>query len=98
MIQNLKESQSVQSLNFDKVQKIDHQYEMAPPLHEKMADIICSNFASRISETTSKEIKRKFLLPSNCPLSIPLVNTEFWRISSSNQRKGDVKLAHCKSH
>ena len=30
MIQNLKESQSVQSLNFDKVQKIDNQCEMDP--------------------------------------------------------------------
>ena len=64
-----------------------------PPLHEKMAGIICSNFASRISQTTSKEIEKKFLLPSNCPLSIPLVNSELWRIMSSNQRKGDVKLA-----
>ena len=80
-------------MNFDKVQKIDNQCEMAPPLHEKMADIICSNFTSRISQTTSKEIEKKFLLPSNCPLSIPLVNSELWRIMSSNQRKGDVKLA-----
>ena len=48
-----RESQSVQSLNFDKVQKIDNQCEMrlpppAPPstpFHEKMTDIICSNFA-----------------------------------------------------
>ena len=81
-----RESQSVQSLNFDKVQKIDNQCELSPPLHEKIADIIGSNFASRISQTTSKEIEKKFLLPSNCPLSIPLVN-------SSNQRKGDVILA-----
>ena len=47
-----RESQSVQSLNFDKVQKIDNQCEMGPPLHEKIADIICSNFAFRISQTT----------------------------------------------
>ena len=87
-----RESQSVQSLNFDKVQKIDNQCEMGPPLHEKIADIICSNFASRISQITSKEIEKKFLLPSNCPLSIPLVNSELWRIMSSNHRKGDVKL------
>ena len=49
-----RESQSMQSMNFDKVQKIDNQCEMAPPLHEKMADIICSNFTSRISQTISK--------------------------------------------
>ena len=66
-----RESQSVQSLNFDKVQKVDNQCEMGPALHEKIADIICSNFASRISQTTSKEIEKKFLLPSNFPLSIP---------------------------
>ena len=47
-----RESQSVQSLNLDKVQKIDNQ--------EKMVDIICSNFASRISQTTSKEIEKNF--------------------------------------
>ena len=63
MIQNLKESQSVQSLNFDKVQKIDNQCEMGPSLHEKMADIICSNFASRIFQTTSKEIEKKNFTP-----------------------------------
>ena len=44
-----RESQSVQSLNFDKVQKIDNQCEMrlppSTPFHEKMTDIICSNFA-----------------------------------------------------
>ena len=80
-----RESQSVQSLNLDKVQKIDNQ--------EKMVDIICSNFASRISQTTSKETEKKFLLPSDCPLSIPLVNSELWRITSSNQRKDDVELA-----
>ena len=62
------------------------------PLHEKIADTICSNFASRIPQTTSKEIEKKFLLPSNCSLSIPLVNTELWTIMSLNQRKGDVKL------
>ena len=60
---------------------------MGPPLHEKIADIICSNFASRISQSTSKEIEKNFLLPSSCPLSIPLC------LMSSNQRKGDVKLA-----
>ena len=31
MIQNLKQSQSMQGMNFDKVQKIDNQCEMAPP-------------------------------------------------------------------
>ena len=40
-----KELQSVQSLNFDKVQKIDNHCERRPPLHEKMADIICGTFA-----------------------------------------------------
>ena len=60
-----RKSQSVQSLNFDKVQKIDNQCEMAPHLHEEMANIICSNFASRISQTTSKEIEKKILLSSN---------------------------------
>ena len=88
-----RESQSVQSLNFDKVKKIDNQCEMGPPLNEKIAGIICSNFAARISQTTSKEIEKKFLLPSNCPVSIPLVNSELWRIMSCNQRKSDVKLA-----
>ena len=57
------ESQSVQSLNFDKVQKIDNQCEMGPPLHEKMTDIICSNSASLISQTTSKEIEKIFVNP-----------------------------------
>ena len=66
---------------------------MCPPLNEKIADIIWGNFASRVSQTTSKEIEKKVLFPSNCPLSIPLVNSELWRIMSSNQRKGDVKLA-----
>ena len=82
----------MQSLNFDKAQKIHNQCEMDLLLHEKMADIICSNFASRISQTTSKDMEKNFLLPSNCPLSIPLFNTELRRIMSSNQRKGDVKL------
>ena len=68
MISEFRESQSVQSLNFDKVQKIDNQCEMGPPLHEKMTGIICSNSASLISQTTSKEIEKKFLLPRNCPL------------------------------
>ena len=54
-----RESQNVQSLNFDKIQKIDNELEM-PPLYS---------------------------------LSVPLVNLEIWRIMSSNQRKGDVKLA-----
>ena len=36
---------------------------------------------------------KTFLLPSNCPLSIPLFNSELRRIMSSNQRKGDIKLA-----
>ena len=56
-----RESQSMQSMNFDKVQKIDNQCEM-------------------------------IFAPSNCPLSIPLANSNLWRIMSSNQRKGDVKL------
>ena len=71
-----RESQSVQSLNFDKVKKIDNQCELTPPLHEKMIGIICSHFTSRISQTTSKEIEKNFLLSRNHPLSIPLVNTE----------------------
>ena len=54
-----RESQNVQSLNFDKIQKIDNELEM-PPLYS---------------------------------LSVPLVNSEIWRIMSSNQRKGDVKVA-----
>ena len=58
-----RESQSMQSLNFDKVQKIDNQCEMGPSLHEKMADIICSNFTSRIFQTTSKEIEKKNFTP-----------------------------------
>ena len=41
---------------------------MGHPLHEKMTGIICSNSASLISQTTSKEIQKKFLLPRNCPL------------------------------
>ena len=65
---------------------------MAPPLYKKMFDIICRNFTSRISQITSKEIEKNVLLPSNLPLLIPLVNSELWRIMSSNQRKGDVKL------
>ena len=52
-------SQRVQSLNFDKVQKIGNQCKMGPPLHEKIADIICSNFTSRTSQTTSDEIDIK---------------------------------------
>lgn len=63
-------------------------------LHEKMTDIICSNFASRISQTTSKKIEKKLLLPSNFPLSMPLVNLEIWRIMPSNQKKSDVKTDH----
>ena len=66
---------------------------MIPNLHEKIADIICSNFGSSISQTPSKEIEKKLLPPSNCPFSIPLVNSELWRIMSSNERIGDVKLA-----
>ena len=104
------ESQSVQSFNFDKVKKIDNQCKMPPtppptrpplPLHEKIVDVICSNFVSRVSETTSMEIEKKILHASNCPLSIRLANTELWRIVSSNQRKGDVKSvtrSHYKSH
>ena len=65
---------------------------MSPPLHKKMFDIICRNLASRISQITSKEIEKNVLLPNNLPLLIPLVNSELWRIMSSNQRKGDAKL------
>ena len=52
----------MQSLNFDEVQKIDNQ--CGNQLHEKLGDIICSNFASRISQTTSKAIEKKCLLSS----------------------------------
>ena len=76
-----------------KVKKIDNQCEMGLSLHEKMAVIICSNFASWIFQTTSEEMEEKLLLPSNCPLSISLVNSELWRIMSFYQRKCDVKLA-----
>ena len=69
---------------------------MGPPLHEKIADIICSNFCSHISQATSKETEKKFLLPGNCPLLITFVNSKLRRIMSSNQRKGDVKLATLK--
>ena len=65
---------------------------MAPPLYKKMFDIICRNLASRISQITSKEIEKNVLLPNNLPLLIPLVNSELWRIMSSNQRKGEAKL------
>ena len=57
-----------------------------------MFDIICRNLASRISQITSKEIEKNVLLPNNLLLLIPLVNSELWRIMSSNQRKGDAKL------
>ena len=52
MIQNSNESQSqsVQSSNFDKVKKIENQCEMDSTFHAKMADIICSNFPSQISQ------------------------------------------------
>ena len=82
----------MQSLNFDKVQKLDNQCEMGPPLHEKFGGNICGSFVSRISQTTSKEIEKKILPPWSCPLSTPLVNSDFWRIMSSNQRTCDVKL------
>ena len=65
---------------------------MAPPLYKKMFDIICRNLDSRISQITSKEIEKNVLLPNNLLLLIPLVNSELWRIMSSNQRKGDAKL------
>ena len=61
-----------------------------------MTDIICSNFASRISQATSKEMEKKLLLLSTCPFSpllITLVGSELWRVISSNQGKDDVKLA-----
>ena len=38
-------------------------------------------------------MEKKLLLLSNCPLSIPLVNSELWRIMSFYQRKCDIKLA-----
>ena len=57
-----------------------------------MFDIICRNLDSRISQITSKEIEKNVLLPNNLLLLIPLVNSELWRIMSSNQRKGDAKL------
>lgn len=41
-------------------------------------------------------IFHKFLLPGNCPLSIPYVNSKLCRIMSSNQRKGNVKLVTLK--
>ena len=44
------------------------------------------------SQSVQRLIFDKLLL-SNCPLSIPLVNSEVWRIMSSNQRKGDIRLA-----
>ena len=81
-----RESQSVQSLNFDKVQNIDKQCEIGPTLHEKVADIIYSNFTSCISQTTSKKIEKKNFLPGNCFLSIPLVNSELWRIMFSREK------------
>ena len=46
----------------------------------------------RESQSVQSLIFDKLLL-SNCPLSIPLVNSEVWRIMSSNHRKGDVRLA-----
>ena len=46
-----------------------------------------------ISQTTSKEIEKKNLLRSNCPLLMSLADLEHWRIMSSNQIKGDLKLA-----
>ena len=44
------DSVSVQSTNFDKFQKFENQCEMGPTFHAKMAEIICSNFASQISQ------------------------------------------------
>ena len=44
------DSVSVQSMNFDRVQKFENQCEMDPTFHAKMAEIICSNFASQISQ------------------------------------------------
>lgn len=61
-----------------------------------MADIICCNFGSHTSQATSEETEKKFLLPGNCPLSIPYVNSKLCRIMSSNQRKGNVKLVTLK--
>ena len=61
-----------------------------------MTDIICSHFASQISQAASKKMEKKFLLLSTSPFSpllITLVGSEFWRVISSNQRKDDVKLA-----
>ena len=56
---------------------------MGTPLHEKMANIACSYFGSRISQTNSKEIKEK----------ISLQSSELWTKMLPNQRKGDAKLA-----
>ena len=67
MIQNLAESQSVQSLSFDKVKKIVSKCEIGSPLQKKMGNIIFSNFFWRFSQTTSQEIEEKFLLPISCP-------------------------------
>ena len=74
----------MQSLNFYKVKKIDNQCEMGPPLREKMTEIISSNLASLISKTTSYSLVIA-LCQSHCQYH--------WRIMSSNQRKGDPKLA-----
>ena len=91
------ESPSVKSLNFDKVQKNYNQCEIGSSLHGKMADIISSNFSSRIYKTTSREKEKIFLLSSNCSFSVPWVNSELRRITPSNQRKGEVKLATLKT-
>ena len=65
----------MQSLNFDKFQKIDISVKWAPLCVKKRLTLSAvGNVASRISQTTSKA-------------------SELWRIMSSNQRKGDVKLA-----
>ena len=44
------DSVSVESTNFDKVQKFENQCGMGPTFHAKIAEIICSNFASQISQ------------------------------------------------
>ena len=52
-----KESQSMQSTNFDKVKKIDNQCEMALPLYEKMAEFTLSAVISLLE--SPKLLQRK---------------------------------------
>ena len=68
--------QSVQSLDLVRLKKLTISVKCPLLLHERMTDIICSYFATQISQITSKETEKNILLPSICPLSIPLVNSE----------------------